>query len=100
MNNKGWNYSGDDSPSEIKIGEETDLPDKVLGTIWNPSTDTFDFRVVLSLRTADGEVAVTTLEHLLEIWQYLLLTGRVLLSNVARIFDPIGLLCAILLEAK
>ena len=100
MPNKGWVYSGDNS-SEVMIGDETDsFEEKVLGMLWTPNTDTFDFRVELKLRTADGEVLVTSLEHLLEVWEYLILTGRVLLSNVSRIFDPIGLLCAILLEAK
>ena len=68
--------------------------------IWIPSTDTFDFNVILNLLTSDGVVSVSTIEMLHQLWETLLLTGRVLLSNVSGIFDPIGLLVSVLLEAK
>ena len=101
MPNKGWVYSGDSDAAEVSIADETNTPEgNVLGTIWIPNIDAFGFHVILKLLTADGEVSVSSLDHLKEIWQYLLLTGRVLLSNVSRIFDPIGLLVAVLLEAK
>ena len=100
MPNKGWTYSGDSS-AEVAIGDEASAcEDKVLGMLWDPSSDTFNFYVVLKLLTTNGEVSVSSLEHLIEISDSLLLTRRVLLSNVSRIFDPIGLLAPVLLEAK
>ena len=46
------------------------------------------------------EVSISTPEEFKAVRGDLLLTRRVLLSNVSKNFDPIGLLTAVLLESK
>ena len=102
MPNKGWTFSRDASSTKALIGGEVDeSEERVLGLRWNPESDTFSFNVVLRLKKSANsmEEAVTTLEDLKTI-PTSLLTRRTLLSNVSRIFDPIGLLCPVLLESK
>ena len=72
-----------------------------MGLRWNPESDTFSFNVVLTLKKSANSMdeEVTTLEDLKTI-PTSLLTRRTLLSNVSRIFDPIGLLYPVLLESK
>ncbi|XP_067205334.1 uncharacterized protein [Linepithema humile] len=52
----------------------------VLGLCWNPSTDTFHFSVTLSVPTA--------------------ITKQTILSTIAKVFDPLGLLSPITITAK
>lgn len=52
----------------------------VLGLSWNPSTDTFQFSVVASAPN--------------------ILTKRIVLSTIARLFDPLGLLAPVIITAK
>ena len=92
----------DASSTKVIIGGEVDeSEERVLGLRWNPESDTFSFNVVLRLKKSANsmEEAVTTLEDLKTI-PTSPLTRRTLLSNVSRIFDPIGLLCPVLLESK
>ena len=98
MPNKGWIFSGDPVASGVTIGEE--VGEKVLGLSYNPSTDSFNFHVTLKLKTTHGEVSISTPQELESIRHDLVLTRRVLLANVARIFDPLGLVTTILLESK
>ena len=101
MPNKGWTFSGDKGVSGVDIGDEVDSPDeKVLGMSWSPSSDSFDFHVTLKLKTTYGEVSVSTQEELQAVLVDLVLTRRVLLANVSRIFDPIGFLASVLLKSK
>ena len=67
MPNKGWLFSGDESTSSVSIGGEVDeLEERVLGLLWVPKPDTFNFRVVLKLKLGCGaeETEVTTCEDL------------------------------------
>ena len=105
MSNKGWTYSGDDTAAEYDIGKGSGLEDhsieKVLGTSWVPKTDSFHFQVQLKLKTTNKtDVVISTLEQFDAVRDNLLLTRRVLLANVARIFDPVGFVTPVLLEAK
>ena len=85
----------------IAIGEEAGIAsEKVLGLLYNPSSDTFNFNVVLRFKNNSKEIEVTTLDQLMQVLSELVLNRRMLTSNIARIFDPIGFLCAILLQAK
>ncbi|XP_018315311.1 uncharacterized protein, partial [Mycetomoellerius zeteki] len=52
----------------------------VLGLQWNPSTDTFHYSVTTSIPT--------------------IMTKRIILSTIAKVFDPLGLLAPILITAK
>ena len=50
MPNKGWIFSGDESTSSVPIGGKVDeLEERVLGLLWVPKSDTFNFRVVLKV---------------------------------------------------
>ena len=102
MPNKGWTYSGDKVSDGVNIGEEEDRKDeKVLGTFWIPETDMFVFKVSLKLKIKSGScIDVTSITVLREHESELLLTRRTMLSNVSMIFDPVGFLAPILLEAK
>ncbi len=99
MKNKGWTFSGDNSDLSFSIGDEAGVAsEKVLGLLFSPSTDSFNFNVVLRFKVNGEDVAITSVE---ELWaSILVLTRRNLTSNIARIFDPIGFLCAILLQSK
>ena len=98
MANKGWIYSGD-MKSDLTIGDAGDV-EKVLGLGWSPSTDDFTFNVVLHLKIDNEDVEVTSLTEFEKIRGKLVLTRRILSSNVARVFDPVGFLCTVLLQAK
>jgi hypothetical protein len=106
MKNKGWNYSsGGDTATALDLGKgamtEGETLEMVLGTFWHPKPDTFNFHVCLKLKTVDNvDVSISTLEEFEAVRKDLLLTRRVVLSNVSRIFDPIGFLTAVLLESK
>ena len=101
MPNKGWTFSGDDVSDGVVIGDIEEKKEKVLGMGWIPKSDLFVFEVNLKLRLIgqSQEVSVTAVEQLDGLLQ-LLLTRRILLSNVSMIFDPAGLLVPLLLEAK
>ena len=84
---------------EITIGSQNE--EKVLGMIWVPDTDMFVFHVTLKLKTVDGqEFIITKLDEFLLISQNLVITRRIMLSNVSMIFDPIGLICSVTLVGK
>ena len=76
--------------------------DKRLGQSWNPGTDDFLFRATLRVKLRGGgpkEITISTIEELLEC-RDAIMNRRMLLSNVQSIFDPLGLLSPILLQAK
>ena len=99
MHNKGWVISGQENTADVMIADEEG--EKVLGMWYCPSTDSFYYRVTLKLKTVtNGDIVVTSQEELQPHIGDLVLTRRSLLSNIARIFDPLGLLSAILLQAK
>ena len=100
MPNKGWTFSGDPS-SEVPIGGESEeKEDKVLGVLWLPSSDAFKFKVVLMLKKGSEEMIITTDIDFRAIIGSIKLTRRLLLANVARIFDPAGFLTPIILQSK
>ena len=101
MPNKGWTFSGQSDSSGVVIGgEDADSSEKVLGLLWMPVSDAFGFRVVLTFKHGKVEVVVSCVQDFDRIVLTLVLTCRLLLANVARIFDPMGLLCPIILLAK
>ena len=60
----------------------------------------FGFRVVLKFKEGVLKGVVSHVEHIDRIVLTLILACRLLLDNVARIFNPAGLLCPILVLAK
>ena len=100
MKTKGWTYSGEEK-SDLSIGGDAgDLNEKVLGLSWSPGTDKFTFNIVLHFKIGNEHVEITSLPEFEKIRDKLSLNRRGLSSNVARIFDPVGFLCCILLQAK
>ena len=79
------------SEQSFKVFEEAS-EEKVLGVIWNNSEDTFSFVVKLDFsRFMPG-----TIPHQIP----LKLTKRMILSQIARIYDPVGFTAAFLINAK
>lgn len=74
-----------ESDREIKLPVELNTHDtiKALGIIWNPATDTFQFKSSLDPNESN--------QHF---------TKRIVLSSVAKLFDPIGLIAPIIVLAK
>ena len=106
MRNKGWTFSGDDVCPDIQIGSEvSDVEEeRVLGLLWVPKTDNFRFQAKLRLKVSSGEgtldVLINSEDHLDNVSDNILLTRKVVLSNVMKVFDPIGLLSPLILRAK
>ena len=84
----------DSSEEETKVfhttspGEE----DSVLGTAWNSATDT------ISLKVRSDLLKLSATDH--QRMEEIKLTKRMLLRNIAKIYDPIGLAAALTIRAK
>lgn len=76
-NNPDLIPTDNDTPSVVKI-EPT--PNKILGLVWNPNVDTLHFSSTL---TSTGK-----------------LTKRMLAFEIAKLYDPLGLISSILIRAK
>ena len=70
----------------------------MLGVSWIPSSDVFVFNVALKLKSGVTNVTVHSMQELKDLLY--IVTRRTMLSNVAKIFDPLGLLSPLLLEGK
>ena len=101
MPNKGWIFSGDAVPNFVIGGADPfEMLEKVLGLCWVPNLDVFVFKVVLKFLCGKEEILVETEKDFLAVLLYIKLTRRIVLANVARIFDPVGFLAPIILHAK
>ena len=88
---------GDASDMCVAIGGDPwEKGEKVLGLLWIPNIDMFIFYIVLKF----GELVVTTLEQLNSALESIKLTRTLILANVARIFDPPGFLCPVILMSR
>ena len=78
--------------------------EKVLGLLWDPKTDMFRFKTKLKLRVDSDcgliDVLICSKEELDTHLKDIALTSKVVLSNVMRVFDLIGLLSPLILQAK
>ena len=100
MPNKGWKFTGDQG-SDVLIGSGgDDTEEKVLGLIWEPSSDAFKFKVTIRIKKGSEELIISTVVDFSEIIWSVILSRRLVLANVARIFDPSGFLIPIILQAK
>ncbi|GFY66602.1 DUF1758 domain-containing protein [Trichonephila inaurata madagascariensis] len=75
FNLRGWKYAGDDDPEQVT---------SVLGLIWNRKED---------------ELKINNLGWI-EIYKLEIISKRVILSFIHRVFDPTGFLCHVLLILK
>ena len=99
MPNKGWTYTGDET-GEVAVGGEDSDVDKTLGVLWVPKTDKIKFRVSLAFKCKGmADIIITTTEDLNALMPHVI-TKRTLLSNIHRIFDPMGVCTPLLLESK
>ena len=82
------------TPEETKVFHTTSSgeEDSILGTAWNSKTDT------ISLKVRSDLLKLSTTDH--QRMEEIKLTKRMLLRNVAKIYDPIGLAAALTIRAK
>jgi hypothetical protein len=93
---KNWIKNGEtnaENSDEIVLGNNEEA-EKVLGTVWNPDTDEFSFKIKDQLAKASPAVKDTDAP------QSTKLTKRRILSQLAGIFDPIGVAAAIIVKSK
>ena len=64
--------------------------EKVLGSVWNLKTDKFHLRVAADLLKLENSLSQVPMK----------MTKRKILSQVARIYDPIGFAAAVIVRAK
>ena len=106
MPNKGWTFSGDVNGSAVLIGADEGVvaEDRVLGLLWQSETDTFHYSVELDVKYRNEKDVVCELKattvQLLPSFSTSIITRRLMLRNTAKIFDPCGWWCPVLLEAK
>ena len=81
-------------------GEDPDEDEKVLGSLWCPKTDRFKFHVTLIFRVNRSSVVVVSTLLELRNLPSKIVTLRTMMSNIHRIFDPMGLLIPMLLQSK
>ena len=84
QSNKDLSTNGDQQSGEVNVLTGP-VEDKVLGVVWNATEDSFKFKVK---------------NEAIEGLNSTKLTKRSILSQVARIFDPIGFASAFLIRAK
>ena len=109
MKVKGWVCSGDDNRGSMEMGDVTSCltaededTEKVLGILWCPKKDVFKFRVRINLTPMKKKSRTgpdLTKEDLLSD-PPTIVTRRQYYSQVQALFDPIGLLSSLLLQAK
>ena len=93
---KKWITNGeinDENSNEIVIGNK-DEAEKVLGAVWSPDEDQFSFKVKDTFTQESSETPPSDLS------QSTKLTKRRILSQIAGIFDPIGVTAAVLVKSK
>lgn len=93
---KGWFYSNDKTANEMALApnQQNSSTEKVLGVIWSTEKDQFRFKVGidLTLTKAKGRIKEnpTTGE----------ITKRIILSQINRVYDPLGLAAPVTVRAK
>ena len=65
----------------VNVNANDEIINKTLGIIWNPKSDTFEFKIKLD-------------------WKPVELTKREVLSRLASIYDPVGWLAPVILPCK
>ena len=85
---KAWICNETLKEREMNLYKEDE--EKVLGTVWNFKTDKFHFRVAADLLKLENSLSQVPMK----------MTKRKILSQVARIYDPIGFAAAFIVIAK
>ena len=100
---KRWIMSKDTNIGVMEVCSEADAEySKVLGVVWNPSTDTFQFVIKLNFSKKHRKIRegadLTAADLPAQIPQ--VLTKRAILSQVNGIYDPLGLATPFTVKAK
>ena len=97
---------GQDTSSDIRIGIDSgdNEDEKVLGLLWDPKRDMLRFQTRLKLKVNSElglvDICISSEDELDDNLQEIVLTRKVVLQNVMKVFDPIGLLSPLILQAK
>ena len=97
---------GQDTSSDIRIGigSGDNEDEKVLGLLWDTKRDMLRFQTRLKLKVNSEfglvDICISSEDELDDNLQEIVLTRKVVLSNVMKVFDPIGLLSPLILQAK
>ena len=92
---KEWFYSNDETANDMTLEphQETSSTEKVLGVIWNTNKDQFRFKANVTLspigKPIGTEAAIPTT-----------ITKRMILSQINRVYDPLGLASPVTVRAK
>lgn len=76
--------------------------ERILGLVWNPETDTFRFKVRINFSCKKNKLPTQPDLDISRISEDFpqVLTRRMVLSQVARVYDPLGLITPLILRAK
>ena len=102
MKHKGWTISGGQGESK-EMAEDEEAEERALGMIWVPRGDYFKFKISIKL---SGMIAKLSQDFPEVSRETLLgappeiLTRRMVFSEVAKVFDPLGKVAPVLLAAK
>lgn len=100
---KQWTLSGDQSHASDKVINLAEVDqEKVLGVVWEPKRDVFVYDVKINFSSKRRKVRAEPnlkLGDLADEFPHNL-TKRMLLSQVASQYDPLGLVCPVTLTAK
>ena len=94
--------SGQDEkmPSQVKLSRQQQKV--LLGVLWTPRLDEFSFEVKLSFspKHDQNETSVKVTKENVECAVPQTLTKRLLLRQVAAVFDPLGLITPFMVQGK
>ena len=108
MHVKKWTMSGDRN-REIKVGETAEVGlleesecERMLGVVWDPSKDEFKFKVRINLSQLKHKSRVGPDLNREDLSRNapMTISRRQYYSQIQSLFDPIGLLAPVLLQAK
>ena len=100
---KEWIMSKDDTEENLTLtlrGDSNEPTEKVLGVVWNPRTDQLCFRVKFDLQMKSKRKRPPPQGIDITSSQDIKLTKRIVLSQVNRIYDPMGLATPFTIRAK
>ncbi|XP_071136608.1 uncharacterized protein [Mytilus edulis] len=98
---KHWIVTGKQSDQWNGLHISNEPKEKILGMIWQPRDDMFTFQAKINFSSKrrgihiDKDLQQTQIDDI-----PLILTRRMVLSQVASIYDPLGLACPFVLTAK
>ena len=101
---KHWITSSkvNDEQSATQINVLNTDNERILGIVWNPESDRFSFKVKINFSSKKNKLPTEPdldRSRMSEDFPQVL-TRRIVLSQVARVYDPLGLITPLILKAK